>query len=112
MCCAGLRRVFYCLLGRRDGMDESGCECGLAAFVYGYHFRETRPRLFGYELDQVGVLAPNEEEAGAVARAQYGVSEAQQRRLEGALPAEDCSFEIDCGDVSVVSSNRVSDEGS
>ena len=80
MCRSCCRRVLYCLPGRRDGMDESGCECGLAAFVHGYHFRETRSRLLGYELDQVGVLAPNEEEAGAVARAQSTYAVMTSRR--------------------------------
>jgi hypothetical protein len=58
----------------------------------------------------VGVLASNEEEADAVARAKDGVAKARQRRVESALPPEDRPFQVNCRGVPVVGTDRVSDE--
>ena len=66
---AGCRRVLHGFLGGGDGLVEGRREVGGAALVQSHHFRVFLARLLGHELNQVGVLASNEEEADAVTSA-------------------------------------------
>ena len=65
-CC---RCIFHRLFCRCDGALEGWRELSLAPLAHGHDLRVLRPGLLGYELNQVGVLAPDKEEAYAVARA-------------------------------------------
>ena len=94
LCCSDRRGVLHGFLGGCDGLIEGGRELGGAALVHGHHFRVLLARLLGHEFDQVGVLASNEEEADAVARAKDGVAASSYIRFLGVFRSRVLSHDL------------------